>query len=103
MVGVLFVSVFGAVGLAYACTEYLMTRLDVRRRVIVGESGLALILAVNLLSLLLLWLSASILVSASGHKLYLQVGVISLGAQAVWLSQHLRFYYRDHLRMRYEN
>jgi hypothetical protein len=30
------------------------------------------------------------------------VSVIVVGAQAVWLSQHLWSYYRDHLRVRYE-
>jgi len=103
VVGVLVVGVFCAVGFAYACTEYAMTRFDVRRRVTVGESGLLLLLAVNLLSLILLWLSASILVAASGHDLYVQALVIAVGAQAVWLPQHFWFYYRDHLRVRYEN
>jgi hypothetical protein len=98
----LFVGVFCAVGLAYACTEYLMTHFDVRRRVMVGEGGLWLILGVNFLSLALLWVSAAILVAASGQKLYLQVSVIAVGAQAVWLAQHLWFYYHDHLRVRYE-
>ena len=103
MIGVLLAGVFCAVGFAYACTEYAMARFDVRRRVTVGESGLALILGVNLLSLLLLWLSAVILVAASGYDLYLQVAVIAVGAQAIWLAQHLWSYYRDHLRVRYEN
>ena len=103
MIGVLLAGVFFAVGFAYACTEYVMTRFDVRRRVTVGESGLALILGVNLLSLLLLWLSATILVAASGYDLYLQVAVIAVGAQAIWLAQYLWSYYRDHLRVRYEN
>jgi hypothetical protein len=103
VIGVLFIGVFCAVALAYACTEYAMIRFDVRRRVTVGESGLLLILAVNCLSLLMLWLCASILVAASGYTLYLQVTLIAIGAQAVWLSQHLWFYYRDHLRVRFEN
>jgi len=103
VVGVLFVGVFCAVGFAYACTEYMMTRFDARQRVMVGESGLGLILAVNVLSLLLMWVSATILVAASGYHLYLQISVIVLGAQAIWLAQHLWFYYRDHLRVRYEN
>ena len=60
MVGVLFVGVFVAVGLAYACSEYVMTRLDVRRRVMVGQSGLPLILGVNLISLAFLWVCAEI-------------------------------------------
>jgi hypothetical protein len=99
---ILFVGVFCAVGFAYACTEYMMTWFGVRRRVTVGESGLGLLLAVNGLSLLLMWVSAVILVAASGHNLYLPVSVIALGAQAIWLSQHLWVYYRDHLRVRYE-
>jgi hypothetical protein len=103
VVGVLFAGVFCAVGLAYACTEYLMTHFDVRRRVMVGKSGLWLILGVNFFSLALLGVSAGILVAASGQKLYLQVSVILVGAQAVWLAQHLWFYYHDHLRVRYEN
>src|SRR5262245_15156930 len=102
VIGVLFAGVFCAVGLAYAATEYAMTRFDVRRRVMVGESGLPLILSVNCLSLLLVWLCAWVLMAASGYDLYLQVTLISLGAQAVWLSQHLWFYYRDHLRVRFE-
>jgi hypothetical protein len=103
VVGVLFAGVFVGVCLAYACTEFAMTRFDVRRRVMVGESGLALILTVNFLCLLLLWISASILVAISGQQLYLHVAVIAVGAQAIWLGEHLWFYRRDHLRVRFEN
>jgi hypothetical protein len=98
----LFAAVFCAIGLAFFATEYAMTRFDVRRRVMVGESGLLLILSVNCLSFLLVWVCGSILAAASGYHLYLQVTLIALGAQAVWLSQHLWFYYRDHLRVRFE-
>jgi len=45
----------------------------------------------------------TILAAAGGYQLYLQVAVISVGAQAVWLIQHLWFYYRDHPRVRFEN
>ena len=103
VIGVLFIGVFCAVGFAYACTEYLMTRFDIRRRVMVGEGGVGLILAVNFCSFVLLWLAASILIAASGYGLYRQLFVISLGAQAIWLVQHLWSYYRDHVRVRYEN
>ena len=103
VVGVLFVGVFLAVCLAYACTEFAMTRFDVRRRVMVGESGLLLIVAVNLLCLLLLWASASLLVALSGQDLYLHVAIIAVGAQAIWLGEHIWFYHRDHLRVRFEN
>jgi len=69
----------------------------------VGEGGVGLILAVNFCSLVLLWLAASILVAASGYRLYLELSVIALGAQAVWLVQHLWSYHRDHVHVRYEN
>ena len=103
VVGVLLIGVLCAVCFSYACTEYLMTRFDVRRRATVVAGGVWLILAVNLFSLILLWLVASILVAASGYQLYLQLAVISLGAQAIWLMQHLWSYRRDHVRVRYEN
>jgi hypothetical protein len=103
VVGVLLAGVFGAVAIAYACTELAMSRLDVRQRVMTGESGLLLILAVNLLSLMLVWAGASAVVAAIGDPLYLHAAVIAVGAQAVWLGQHLWFYYRDHLHVRYEN
>ena len=104
VVGVLyFAGVLCAVGIAYACTECLMAQLEVRQRVMVGESGLPLILGVNALSLALLWLSGAILVAAGGQTLYLQVTVITVGAQAIWLAQHLWFYYFDHLRVRYDD
>jgi hypothetical protein len=102
VVGVLFAGVFCAVGLAYACTELLIARFDLRQRVLVGQSGLPLILGVNCLSLALVWLSGAILVAASGQHLYVQITVIAIGAQAIWLAQHLWFYFRDHLRVSYE-
>ncbi len=103
MVGVLFVSVFCAVLFAYACTEYLLTGLDVRRRILVGESGLFLIVGVNLISFVLLIISGLLLVTASGLNLYAQAVVIALGAQTVWATQHLWFYHQDHLQVSYEN
>ena len=103
MVGVLFAGVFVAVCSRMPARNTLLIGFDVRRRVMVGESGVLLILAVNLLCLLLLWISASIVVAASGHELYLHVAVIAVGAQAIWLGEHLWFYHRDHLRVRYEN
>jgi hypothetical protein len=103
VVGVLFVGVFCAVLFAYACTEYLLTRFDVRRRVMVGECSLPTVLAVNIASLAVVWITSSILVAASGQSFYLQAAVISVGAQMVWFVQLLWFYYRDHLRVRYEN
>jgi hypothetical protein len=98
----LFVGVFCAVGFAYACTEYAMTTLDVRQRVTTGDAGLKLILSVHGLSLVLTWVSALILVAASGQRLYLQASVIALGAQAIWLTYYLSSYSRDHLRVRRE-
>jgi len=103
VVGVLLASVFCAVAFAYVCTEFAMSRFGVRERLIVGQSGLAMILAVNLLSLMLVWAGASALVAVTGHPLYLHVTVIAIAAQAVWLGYDLWLYRRDHLRVRYEN
>jgi hypothetical protein len=103
VVGVLFVGVFCAVLFAYACTEYLLIHFDVRRRVSVGECGLLTVIAVNVASLAVVWISSAILVTASGQPLHLQAAVIAVGAQIVWFVQLMWFYYRDHLRVRYEN
>lgn len=103
MVGVLFVGVFLAVCFAYACTEFAMTRFDVRRRVMTGDSGLPMIFAVNLFCLLLVWGAGSILVALMDYHLYLHVAIIAVGAQAIWLGEHLWFYHRDHLHVSYEN
>jgi hypothetical protein len=101
--GVLLVGVFLTVVFAYMCTEYLLGRLDARRRVLVGEgSPLLTIFGVNLASFLVVWLSALVFVFASGTELYYQATIICPCAQGVWLLQHLWFYYRDHLRLRYE-
>ena len=66
-----------------------MTQLEVRQRVIVGESGLPLILGVNALSLALLWLSGAILIAAGGQTLYLEVTVITIGAPRICSSLRL--------------
>ena len=102
MVGLFFVGMFIAVVCAYGCSEYLLARLDARRRVLVGEGHpLLLILTVNAVSLLVLWLGSTALIVASGMAFYVQAVVICLAAQALWLTQHLWFYYRDHLRLRF--
>ena len=46
--------------------------------------------------------SVCLIVFASGADLHYHATVICLCAQALWLLQHLWFYYRDHLRLRYE-
>jgi hypothetical protein len=104
VIGVLFVGVFLAIVLAYACTEYLFVLFDARRGVLVGRGfSLFLILGVNLASFVLVLVSAFIFVAASAASLYGEAALVCVGAQAAWLSQHLWFYYRDHLRLRYEN
>jgi hypothetical protein len=103
VVGVLLVGVFCAVLFAYACTEYLLLRLDLRRRVMVGKSGLPMLLAVNVASLAAVWMTSATLVTASGQNFHLQAALISVGAQMVWLIHLLRFYRRDHLRVRQEH
>jgi hypothetical protein len=103
VVGVFFVGMFMAVVLAYACTEYLFVLVDARRRVLVGHGhALLLVLGVNLASFVLVVLCAFIFVLASGTPVYGSAALVCLCAQAVWLAQHLWFYYRDHLRLRYE-
>jgi cellobiose-specific phosphotransferase system component IIC len=103
VVGVLLVGVFCAILLAYACTEFLLVHLDLRRRVMEGKSGLPMLLAVNVASLAVVWSIGASLVAASGQNLHLQAALIAVGAQMVWLIQLLWFYHRDHLRVRYEN
>ena len=103
MIGVLLVGVFLAVVFAYVCTEYLLVRYDARRRVLVGEGWpLLTLLGANFASFIVVWLSAMIFIFAGGADLYYHATIVCLCAQAVWLSQHLWFYYRDHLRLRYE-
>ena len=104
MVGVLFVGVFLAVIAAYVWTEYLLNWLDARRRVMVGRGfPLIVILGANVASFTLIWTSATVLVFVSGAGFYFGATMVCLGAQAVWLGQHLWVYYRDRLRLRYEN
>ncbi len=100
MVGLLLIGVFLAVVFAYGCTEYILSRFDARRRVLAGESMFRLIVVSNIASFAVLWLTSLIFVLASGSRLYLQATVVCVFAQAVWLAQHLWFYYRDHVRLR---
>jgi hypothetical protein len=99
----LIIGFFVAVVCAYACTEFLLVQLDVRRRMVDGGvRTLVIIFAANLMSLAVVWLSSLVFVAASGAALYFQATIICAGAQAVWLGQHLWVYYRDHPRLRYE-
>ncbi|MCC6889348.1 MAG: hypothetical protein IT536_12505 [Hyphomicrobiales bacterium] len=101
--GLLLVGTFATIVSAYLLTEYLLTRFDVRRRVLVGDgSPLMAILAANGLSFLLVTLSSLVMLFAAGIGLYAGAVLVCLCAQGVWLTQHLWFYYRDHLRLRYE-
>lgn len=103
MVGSLIIGFFAAVVCAYACTEYLLAQLDVRRRMVDGGvRTLVMILAANLTSFVILWLSSLAFVAASGAELYLEATLLCACAQMLWLAQHLWAYYRDHPRLRYE-
>ncbi len=103
MVGLLLASVFLTVVAAYLLTEYLLARFDVRRRVLVGEGWPVLpILAVNGMSFLVVWISSLVLMFAADVHLYYYATLVCLCAQGVWLTQHLWFYHRNHLRLRYE-
>ena len=103
VVGLLMTGTFLTVILAYALTEHLLKRLDVRRRVLVGEgSPLLAILGANAVSLLIVWVASLVLMFAADVHLYYYATLVSLGAQAIWLTQHLWSYFRDHGRLRYE-
>jgi hypothetical protein len=103
VVGSLIVGFLVAVACAYGCTEYLLVQLDVRRRRLDGGvRTLVIILAANLMSFAILWLSSLAFLVASGAELYFHATVVCSCAQAVWLGQHLWSYYRDHPRLRYE-
>jgi hypothetical protein len=107
VIGAWFVGIFVAIVVAYACTEYLLSLFDARGGVLVGRGfSLLLIFGVILASFLLILLSACIVISvisASGTALFNQVAIVCFGVQLVWLGQHLWFYYRDHLRLPFEN
>jgi hypothetical protein len=103
VIGSLIVGFFVAVVCAYGCSEYLLVQLDVRRRMLDGGvRTLVIILAANLMSFVILWLSSLAFLVASGAELYFHTTVVCACAQTVWLSQHLWSYYRDHPRLRYE-
>ena len=104
MLGFLFAGVFLAVVASYACTEYQLVLFDAWRRVMTGKSfALLILLGANLVSFLVLWASASIFVLASGTHYYAEAAAVCGLAQAVWVVQHLWFYYRNHLRLQYKN
>ena len=103
MVGSLILGFFAAVVCAYGCTEYLLVQLDVRRRIVDrGVRTLVIILAANLASFAIMWVSSLAFVAASGTELYLHATIICACAQLLWLGQHLWSYYRDHPRLRQE-
>jgi len=102
VVGLLLVGAFATVVLAYMFTEYLLTRFDVRRRVLVGDgSPLRPILYANAVSFLVVSISSLIILYAADITVYHYAILICLCAQIVWLTQHLWIYYRDHLRLGY--
>ena len=102
MFGVLLVGAFATIVLAYMFTEYLLTRFDVRRRVLVGDgSPLRPILCANAVSFLVICTSSFIVLYAADFDVhaYAAIVLVCLCAQSVWLTQHLWFYHRDHLRL----
>jgi hypothetical protein len=104
VLGFLFAGVFVAVVAAYACTEYQLVWFDAWRRVMTGKSfALLILLGANLLSFLILWASASVFILASGSHHYAEATAVCVFAQAIWLAQHLWFYHRNHLRLRYKS
>lgn len=104
MLGFVFAGVFLAVIASYACTEYQFVLYDAWRRVMVGDSfALLIIIAANLVSFVVLWVSASLFVLASGAQHYLEATAICAFAQSVWLVQHLWLYRRNHLRLPHDH
>lgn len=103
LVGVLSAGVLLILVFAYLCSAFLLSQFGIRRRILVGASGLPAIFALNLLNLLLTGAFGVWLVHMSGRDLYLHALIVAGVAQAVLLVQHLRFYHRDHLRVSYEN
>jgi len=104
VLGFLFAGIFLAVVAAYACTEYQLVLFDAWRRVTTGKGyALLILLGANVASFLFLFACASVFVLASGSGHYAQAAAICGFAQAIWLAQHLWFYYRNHLRLGYKN
>ena len=100
VVGLLATWMFLTVILAYLFTEYLLRRLDVRRRIFVGQGwSLFAILGADAVSLLVVWISSLVLMFAADVHLYSSDARSVVGAQGVWLSQHLWSYYRGHVRL----
>jgi hypothetical protein len=103
VVGLLVPGMFLAVILAYVLTEQLVKRLDAHRRALVKQGvPLRTIVGANALSFLIVWICSLVLMFAADVHLYYHATLVCLGAQAVWLTQHLWFYYRHHVRLRYE-
>jgi hypothetical protein len=103
VVGALIIGFFAAVVCAYGCSEYLLVQLGVRRQMLdSGVGGIVMILAANVLSFAVIWVSSLAFVAASGVDFYLPATAVCACAQAVWLGQHLWSYYRDHPRLHYE-
>jgi hypothetical protein len=103
VVGLVLVGGFFAVVFAYVFTEYLIVRFDVRERMVVGDGHpLLTILTLNAVSFAIVSASSAVFITASGTALYAEGVLVCALAQAVWLTQHLWFYHRHHVRLRYE-
>ena len=103
-VGSLVIGFFVAVVCAYGLTEYLLTQLDGRRRLLDGGvRTLSGILTANLASFAIIWVGGLAFVVASGSEQFLYATLACIAAQALWLGEHLWAYYRDHPRLRPEN
>jgi hypothetical protein len=104
MLGLLFAGAFAAIVASYACTEFQLAWFNARRRVMIGQgSALPIILLANFMSFFVLSVSAAVFIYASDSQYYVEALAICALAQMPWLAQHLWLYYRDHLRLRYEN
>jgi hypothetical protein len=93
---------FSTLVVAYMFTEYLLTRFDARRRILVGDSSPLLpIIWANGVSFIVMCSTgfAVLYVAGVGMRGYAMIVPVCFGAQGIWFTHHLWFYYRDHLRL----
>jgi len=103
-VGSLVIGFFVAVVCAYGLTEYLLTQLDGRRRLLDGGvRTLSGILTANLASFAIIWVGGLAFVVASGAEQFLYATYARQCGVKELLGEHLWAYYRDHPRLRPEN
>jgi hypothetical protein len=101
--GVLLFGGLTVIVVTYASTEYLLSRSDVRRRVLVGDGWpLMPILFANAASLVAICIGSVLALFMTGIGHYAEAMLLCFLVQGIWLARHLWFYHREHLRLNYE-